>query len=205
MTALHALRFGLMVGISTALLALAPATAAEAQTFSWTVNCPVIVVGPVTVLANNYSGTVALTANTPVTIALLPTNQITQVNNPAAAAGTFTGSGTCTLTFGGVTVPFTLSFSLNTGNGQMTTAAISVVVNLGSLGTVSISAPATVTIGFDKNLIPNGIIAVPLNANTTVLLTPSPIPTLSTWAWMILLALLLGSALVFLQRRARAV
>jgi len=79
-----------------------------------------------------------------------------------------------------------------------------VVVNLGPQGgVVTVSAPGGQHLGFDRTF-PNGfILAVPFLANTTVLLTPPPpIPTLSTWAWMVMLALLLGSALVYLRRRA---
>ena len=68
-------RCGFICGVFTiALIALSP-TAASAVTFSWTVSCPTdTVVGPITVLAliPPISGTVDVTQNVPVTVALLP-------------------------------------------------------------------------------------------------------------------------------------
>ena len=209
MTTTGRLRFGFTCGVFVlALLALSPA-AARAATFSWTVDCPTdTVVGPITVKAITFSGTVNAQPNVPVTLALLPSANLIIQNNNAAAQGTFTGTVSCTLTFGGVAVPFTQSLSLDvppagpTGSGNLTFGAISVVVNLGPQGVVAVSAPGGQHLGFDRTF-PNGfILAVPFLANTTVLLTPPPIPTLSTWAWMVMLALLLGSALVYLRRRA---
>ena len=82
----------------------------------------------------------------------------------------------------------------------MTVGAVSMVVNLGPQGVVSLSAPDfQFTVDFTLVNVP---IVFPLFANTTVLLAAPGIPTLSTWAWMVMLALLLGSALVFLRRRA---
>ena len=203
------LRVGVIFGISVlTLLTLSP-TAAHAVTFSWTVDCPTdTVVGPITVKAITFSGTVNAQPNVPVTLALLPSANLIIQNNNAAAQGTFTGTVSCTLTFGGGAVPFTQSLSLDvppagpTGFGNLTFGALSVVVNLGPQGVVTVSAPGGQHLGFDRTF-PNGfILAVPFLANTTVLLTPPPIPTLSTWAWMVMLALLLGSALVYLRRRA---
>ena len=191
-----------------ALLALSP-TVASAVTFNWSVNCPTdVVLGPITVKALTFAGTVDAPLNVPVTLALLPSANLIIQNNNAAAQGTFTGTVSCTLTFGGVTVPFTQSLSLEvppagpTGSGNITIGATSVVVNLGQQGVVTVSAPVVQHLGFDRTF-PNGfILAVPFPGNTTVLLTPPPIPTLSTWAWMVMLALLLGSALFVLRRGA---
>ena len=202
-------RFGVICGVfSIALIALG-ATAAGAVTFSWTINCPTdTVVGPVTVIAITYSGTVDATQNVPVTVFLLPQANVIVMNNNAAAQGTYTGTVSCTLTFGGVTVPFTQSLSLEvpaagpTGSGNITTSAVSVIVNLGSQGQVTVSAPVNQHLGFDRTF-PNGfVLGIPVNTITTVLLTAASVPTLSTVGFMVMLAVLLGSALVFIRRGA---
>ena len=198
------LLLGLLVALSC--LALGP-SASSAVTFSWTTGCDQTVVGPVTVLstAGLFTGTVDLTVGVPVTIALLPTANVIQNNNPAAPAGTHTGTLSCSLTLGGVTVPFTRSLTLTidaTGNGNMTVGPVSVFVNLGAtVGVVTLSAPAVTTIGYISN---TPLIGIPLFANTTVLLSPPGIPTLSTWAMMVLVAAMLGVGLVFLRRRRYA-
>ena len=181
----------------------------SAATFSWTVNCPAnAVVGPVTVLALTYSGSVTLTQGVSSTVDLiLPLNDLTQEDNNAALQGTYSGLLVCTLTLGGVTVPFTRSFSLNvpppgpTGSGTMTTAAVSLVVDLGAQGTVNVSAPVALSKGFDRALINGGIIIVPQQL-TTLLLTQaaiSAVPTLSGWGLTALLGSLLGSGLLLLR------
>jgi hypothetical protein len=196
-------RFGFICGVFVlALLALSPA-AARADTFSSTVSCPTdTVVGPVTVLAINLTGSVTVTPNVPVTVALLPTANLQRRDNPASPPGTFTGTLQCTLTLGGVTVPFTRSLTLvvgASGTGDMTVGAVTVTVNLGSLGVVTLSAPQFTTLGYDPTI---PIIVVPLVANTTVLLTPPPIPTLSTWGMLLMVALMVGAGLLFLRRCA---
>ena len=203
MTTTGRLRFGFTCGVFVlALLALSP-TDARAATFSWTVNCPTdTVVGPVTVLAVNFTGSVTVTPNVPVTVALLPTANLIRRDNPASPPGTFTGTLQCTLTFGGVTVPFTRSLTLvvgASGSGDMTVGAVTVSVNLGPLGVVTLSAPAFTSIGYDPTI---PIIVVPLIANTTVLLTPPPIPTLSTWGMLLMVAALVALGLLFLRRRS---
>jgi hypothetical protein len=179
-------------------------TVSSAATFSWTVSCSEVVVGPVTVLATTFSGTVDLTEGVPVTVALLPTANLMRNDNPSAPAGTHTGVLSCSLTFGGVTVPFTRSLTLtigSTGNGDMTVGPVSILVNLGpSVGVVSLSAPIFTSVGYASNI---PIIVVPLAANTTVLLSPAAIPTLSAWAMMALVVVMLGSGLLFLRRGFR--
>ena len=203
MTTTGRLRFGFICGVFVlALLALSP-TAARAATFSYSVSCPTAdtVVGPIKVLATTIPGTVNLTPNVPVTVGLLPHANIIVITTATPVPGTSTGTLSCTLTLGGVTVSFTRSFTFvvpATGPGTMTVGAVSVVVNLGPQGVVSLSAPDfQFTVDFTLVNVP---IVIPLFSNTTVLLTPPGIPTLSTWAWMIMLAVLLGSALVFLRR-----
>lgn len=195
--------FGVICGIAALTLVVLGAGAATAQTFSWTVDCPTdTVVGPVTVLAVDFAGSVTVTPNVPVTVALLPTANLLRRDDPASPPGTFTGTLQCTLTFGGVTVPFTRSLTLvvgASGSGDMTVGAVTISVNLGPLGVVTLSAPAVTTIGYDPTI---PIIVVPLIANTTVLLTPPPIPTLSTWGMLLMVALVLGAGLLFLRRRA---
>ena len=147
----------------------------------------------------------------PVTVFLLPQANAIVMNNNAAAQGTYTGTVSCTLTFGGVTVPFTASLSLEvpaagpTGTGNITTSAVSVIVNLGPQGQVTVSAPINQHLGFDRTFPNLFVLGIPVNTITTVLLTaltaPS-IPTLSTVGFIVMLAVLLGSALVFLRRRA---
>jgi hypothetical protein len=179
-------------------------TASSAATFSWTVSCSEVVVGPVTVLAVNFSGSVDVTEGVPVTVALLPTANLIRNDNPSAPAGTHTGTLSCSLTFGGVTVPFTRSLTLtigSNGNGDMTVGQVSIFVNLGpSVGVVSLSAPIFTSVGYASNI---PIIAVPLPANTIVLLSPPAIPTLSAWAMMALVVVMLGSGLLFLRRGFR--
>jgi len=182
-------------------------TVSSAATFSWTVSCSEVVVGPVTVLALDLPGSVDVTEGVPVTVALLPTANLIRNDNPSAPAGTHTGTLSCSLTFGGVTVPFTRSLSLTigaTGNGDMTVGPVSIIVNLGpSVGVVSLSAPIFTSVGYASNI---PIIVVPLAVNTTVLLSPPgipTIPTLSTWAMMALVAVMLGTGFLFLRRRVR--
>ncbi|SRR6266446_3942882 len=205
MTTTRRWRCHLMLGISAlALCALSPAVA-SAVTFNWTASCPTAdtVVGPVKVLAVTIPGTVDVTLNVPVTVGLLPHANIIIITTGTPAPGTYTGTLSCTVTFGGVTVPFTRSFTFvvpAAGLATATVGAVTVLVNLGTQGIVSLSAPDfQFTIGFTLVNVP---IVFPLFANTTVLLSPPGIPTLSTWAWMLMLALLLGSALIFLRRRA---
>jgi IPTL-CTERM motif len=197
------LLLGLLVAVSC--VALAP-NVSSAVTFTWTVDCAQVVVGPVTVLPVNFNGTVDLTLNVPATIALLPTANLIRRDNPAAPPGTHTGVLSCTLTFGGVTVPFTRSLTLVIGaggTGDMTVGPVSVFVNLGpTAGTVTLSAPSFTTIGYDPGI---PIIVVPLVNNTTALLSPPGIPTLSTWAMMVLVMAMLGAGLVFLRRVQRRV
>ena len=195
--------FGFICAIAVAALISLGAGASSAQAFDWAVDCPNdTVVGPVTVLAVNFTGSVSLTPNVPVTVALLPTANIIRRDNPASPPGTFTGTLQCTLTFGGVTVPFTRPLTLvvgASGSGDMTVGAVTISVNLGPLGVVTLSAPQFTTLGYDPTI---PIIVVPLVANTTVLLTPPPIPTLSTWGMLLMVALVLGAGLLFLRRRA---
>jgi exosortase sorting signal-containing protein len=178
-------------------------TVSSAATFSWTVSCSEVVVGPVTVLAINFAGSVDVTEGVPVTVALLPTANLVRNDNPSAPAGTHTGTLSCSLTFGGVTVPFTRSLTLtidSNGNGDMTVGPVSILVNLGpSLGAVNLSAPVFTSVGYVSNI---PLIATPLAVNTTVLLSPAAIPTLSTWAMMALVAVMLGTGFLFLRRRA---
>lgn len=178
----------------------------SAVTFSWTTGCDEVVVGPVTVLstAGGFNGTVDLTLNVPVTVALLPIANLIRRDNPAAPPGTHTGVLSCSLTFGGVTVSFTRSLTLvinAAGNGDLTVGAVSVFVNLGpTVGTVVLSAPSFTSIAYDPTI---PIIAIPLPNNTTVLLSAPGIPTLSTWAMIVLVAAMLGAGLVFLRRGPR--
>ena len=195
----------LLLGLlaASSLVALGPGVS-SAATFSWSVACSETVVGPVTVLAVNFDGTVDLTLGAPVTVALLPTANLLRRDDLNAPAGVSTGVLSCSLTFGGVTVPLTRSLSLTIdalGHGEMTVGAVSVFVNLGpSVGTVTLSAPTVTTVGFDRSI---PIIVVPLLINTTVLLTIPSIPTLSTWAMIVLVVAMLGAGLVFLRRRPR--
>jgi hypothetical protein len=195
--------FGFICAIAAVALIGLGAGAASAAAFNWTVDCPNdTVVGPVTVLALNLTGSVTVTPNVPVTVALLPTANIIRRDNPASPPGTFTGTLQCTLTFGGVTVPFTRPLTLvvgASGSGDMTVGAVTTAENLGPLGVVTLSAPQFTTLGYDPTI---PIIVVPLVANTTVLLTPPPIPTLSTWGMLLMVALVLGAGLLFLRRRA---
>jgi hypothetical protein len=200
----------LLVGLLAALpfVALGPGVSAAA-TFSFSVGCSQVVVGPVTVLdttATPFTGSIDLTLNVPVTVALLPTANLIRRDNPSAPAGTSTGTLSCSLTFGGVTVPFTRSLSLTvgaSGTGDMTVGPALVTINFGpTVGVVTLSAPSFTTIGYDRTI---PIIAIPLAINTTAILTLPSIPTLSTWATIVLVGVMLGAGLVFLRRRPRLV
>ena len=189
-----------------ALIALS-STMAGAATFNWAVLCPTdTVVGPVTVskLTPAFSGTVDLTVNVPVTLALFPTAIVIIMNDNAAAPGIYTGTLSCTLTFGGVIVPFTRSYSLEVTAGPLgtlTVGAATALVNLGPQGLVTLSAPVSSIAGAFNRTFPNGFpLGIPIPSDTTALLTLPTVPTLSTWAWMLMLAVLLGSALIFLRR-----
>ena len=200
----------LLLGLlaSSSFVALSPSVS-SAVTFNWTTGCDQVVLGPVTVLstAGAFNGTVDLTLNVPATVALLPTANLIKRDNPAAPPGTHTGVLSCSLTFGGVTVPFTRSLTLvigAAGTGDLTVGPASVSVNLGStVGIVTLSAPSVTTIGYDPAI---PIIVVPLLNNTTAVLTlPPGVPTLSTWAMMVLVMAMLGAGLVFLRRGPRRV
>ena len=162
-----------------AFLALTSA-AARAATFNYSISCPQTIIGPVTVLAFSPSGSVTLAPYTASTVGLLPTNNITRVDNNAAAVGIYGGTLSCSLTFGGVTVNFARSLSLNVTNsastGLMTTGATSFTVDLGAQGKVDFSVPSTVTVGYDGQLVNGGIIIVPIIVNTTLLLHDVPAP-----------------------------
>jgi hypothetical protein len=168
----------LRLGSAMAALFILRATA-DATTFNWSVNCPSdTTVGPVTVESYSYSsadfgGGVDLTPNVPATAALFPTNQVNRQDNPAAAPGDYPAVLSCSLTFGGVTVPFTRSFSLHVpppGFGTMTTGALSLSLDLGSQGRVDLSVPVDQTAGFDPTLGKNTLIIVPLSIDTKLLL-----------------------------------
>lgn len=169
---------------ASAFLALGAVTA-DAATFNFSMTCPAdTVVGPVTVLAYvpPLTGSVTLTPGVPATDSFLPTNQLTQQNNNAAAGGTYLGTLNCTLTLGGVPTAFSRSFSLNVpplppppATGILTTGAVSFTVDLGTQGKVDVSSPAVQTLGFDRLLINGGFIVVPHNGSTTLLLHDVPI------------------------------
>ena len=85
----------------------------------------------------------------------------------------------------------------------MTVGPALVTVNLGpTVGVVTLSAPSVTTIGYEPTI---PIIASPLLNNTTAILTLPSIPTLSTWATIVLVGVMLGAGLVFLRRRPRLV
>lgn len=186
-------------------VALSP-NVSSAVTFNWSTGCSQTVLGPVTILdtlSTPLTGSVDLTVGVPITVALLPTANLIRRDNPAAPPGTHTGVLSCSLTFGGVTVPFTRSVTLvigASGTGDVTVGPVTVFVNLGSVGIVTLSAPSFTSIGYDPAI---PIIVVPLVNNTTVLLSPPSIPTLSTWAMMVLVMAMLGAGLVFLRRGPR--
>ena len=198
---------GARSGVLWAILALAlvvvGATPAAAATFDWEVSCPNdTAVGPVTVLAIDFTGSVTVSPGAPVTVALLPTANLMRRDNPAAPPGVHTATLQCTLTFGGITIPFERSLTLEIvpgGTGTMTVGAVSVLVNLGAQGVVTLSAPVVSTLGYDATI---PIIVVPLLINTTVLLSPPSIPTLSTWGMLLMVAVMLGAGLLFARRRA---
>jgi hypothetical protein len=143
-------------------------------------------------------------------VALLPTNQLTRIDNNAATPGTYTGTLACTLTFGGVNMDFARSLSLKTvlgppilpGDNIMTTGAVSFTVDLGCQGKVDISAPTELTLGYTGGV----LVVVPLGASDTLLLHDVPdtcesIPTLSEWAQLAMVALLIAGGLLTLRHR----
>jgi uncharacterized protein (TIGR03437 family) len=103
-------------------------------------------------------------------VALLPTNQLTIVDNKQASPGTYTATLTCVLVLNGVSVNFSRSLSLTvtspTANGTMTVGATAFSVNLGQQGIVDLSAPSVSTLGYGNT----GVILVPYAINTTAFL-----------------------------------
>jgi hypothetical protein len=162
------------------------AAGAHAATFNFSMTCPAdTIVGPITVKAAvpPLTGSVTLTPGVPAIDSFLPTNQLTQQNNNAAAGGTYLGTLNCTLTFGGVPTNFSRSFSLNvpplpsppnSATGLLTTGAVSFTVDLGAQGKVDVSSPAVQTLGFDRLLVNGGFIVVPFQGSTTLLLHDVP-------------------------------
>src|SRR5215467_11546483 len=169
----------------SALLVLTSALAG-AQTFTYSVACSQVTIGPVTVLAyNSGPQTVALTPGSTLITALLPVNNSTRIDNNAAPPASFGGTLACNMTFSGIPVAFSRSLALTTSPGQMTIGATSFNVNLGLQGTVNFSVPSDVTIGFDSSQ-PNGtVLTIPLIADTSILLTGLAAPTgvpMSPWS-----------------------
>src|SRR5215471_5133436 len=170
---------------ASALLVLTSALAG-AQTFTYSVTCSQVTIGPVTVLAyNSGPQTVSLTPNSTLVTALLPVNNSTRIDNSAAPVATFNATLPCSITFSGIPQAFSRSLTLNTGSGQMTIGAASFAINLGLQGNVNFSVPSDVTIGFDSSQ-PNGtVLAIPLIADTSILLTSLAAPTgvpMSPWS-----------------------
>ncbi|MDP8979684.1 MAG: hypothetical protein M3O35_03725 [Acidobacteriota bacterium] len=158
-------------------------------TFNYSITCTPTTLGPVTVDSAGFnvnSGTLILTPNVPLTgQSILSLGGSRLVNNNTVTSGTFTGTLPCSLTLGGVTVNYSQSLSMTivpsgtTGAGCvfvgtafacLNTGATSVTVNLGSQGTVVITAPSNITLGYDQNA---SIIIVPASGVDTALFTPA--------------------------------
>src|SRR5262249_44857288 len=125
-----------------------------------------------------------LTPNVAATgLVVVSIGSIRQVNDHSVTSGTFTGTLSCTLTIGGVAVPYSRSLSLTIGlpptpcsspgraGGCLTSGAATVDVPLDpTLGSVHVSGPERVDLGYDASLVNGGIIVVPGELGDTALL-----------------------------------
>jgi hypothetical protein len=163
----------------------------SAATFNYSLTCAQATVGPITISADSVplTGSVTLTPGVLATgLNIISEGQV-QITNSYPTSGNFSGTRSCALTFGGVTVNFTRSYSLAVATSVagenctptgfagscLTWAPVSVTVNLGAQGTVVISAPALTTDGFDTSEVTIGFITiVPGSALDTALFTAAP-------------------------------
>jgi hypothetical protein len=191
----------------------------SAATFNYTITCNSPTVGPISVDSFTGpftdSGSVTLTPNVTATgLALLNDAWNTVTVNNTVTSGTFTGTLSCAITLGGVTVNYSRPLSLavtpaggggcataSFAGGCLTIGAVSVTVNLGAQGTVVITAPATVNIGYQANLVVGGGIVAGASATDTALLTPAPPGTPLPTSFVLLLTGLLGAGLYRLRRK----
>jgi hypothetical protein len=172
-------------------------SAASAQTnFNYSITCAQATVGPMTLFADTVpnTGSVTLTPNVPVTgLAILSGEGPSHRTDSYPTSGSFSATRSCTLTFGGVSVNYAMPLSVNVttpvgtssnctpvgfSGGCLTTGPATVTVNLGAQGTVSISAPAVLSDGFDTSEGPTigFVTVVPGSLLDTALLTSAAPP-----------------------------
>jgi hypothetical protein len=167
----------------------------NAATFNYTVSCNQTTLGPSTIDLGGLSNSGSVTLTPGVTsnnLSILNFGLANRVDNNTVTSGTFTGTQSCSLTFGGVTVNFSRSLNMTINpagsggcaltsfaGGCVTVGAVAVTVNLGVQGTVVITAgAATNLLAFDASLINGGIIIVPgLSIDSALLTLPGPAPT----------------------------
>jgi hypothetical protein len=198
------------------LFALICVASCSAATFSYSVNCPAVSIGPDTIFAVNggiFSGAITLTPNVLDTADfIIPTNQVnTLVRNNSTA--TFTGTLSCTLIFGGVTQNFTRAITLQInvpGSGALqeshffTFSAVAFTLNLGAQGMVDVSAPSiTTTGGFLSADGSSKFYLIPGSTGETILLhdVPASPPATPAPPSLILVLTGLAGAGLFMARR----
>jgi hypothetical protein len=201
-------------------------SAASAQTtFNFSNTCAQATVGPLTIFGDSVpnTGSVILTPNVLATGLGIVSEGASHRTDSYPTSGNFSGTRSCTLTFGGINVNYTMPLSLSVAPNPgpsaqnctpagfagscLTKGPASVTVNLGAQGTVVISAPAVVSDGFDTSEVTIGFITVvPGSAVDTALLTPAtppPVPLPPSFA--LILTGLAGAGLYQVRRKfARA-
>jgi hypothetical protein len=193
----------------------------SAQTnFNYSITCTPTTLGPITVDGggsgfSTSSGSITLTPNVPATgVSILTFGGSRVVNNTTVTSGTFTGTLPCALTLGGVTVNYSVPLSMKiVPSGDMSTGCtfvgsafgclsegpVSVSVNLGAQGTVVISAPGRITLGYDQN---TTVIVVPGSSLDSALLTPvAPAATPLPPSFGLVLTGLIGAGLYQARRK----
>jgi hypothetical protein len=139
------------------------------------------------------TGSVTLTPNVTATgLAILSGEGPSHSTDSYPTSGSFSATRACTLTLGGVSVNYAMPLSINVttavgtssnctpegfSGSCLTTGPLSVTVNLGAQGTVTISAPAVLSDGFDTSEVTIGFVTViPGSAVDTAVLTPAAPP-----------------------------
>ena len=166
------------IGISVVAGLLLWTSVASAAVVDFTAECTQVVLGPITLLDTTgigLGGTLDLTPNVAAAGEVV-INQpfIFQQNSNAVMSGTFMGTLSCTLTMDGVMVAYTrpLTLAISTSSpcgtpgvaaGCLTIGAPSpaLTVSLGARGTVHVTAPSRMTLGYDSQFA-NGFLVIVL-------------------------------------------
>src|SRR5512147_877488 len=107
--------------VATAVIACAAlaGASAHAASLAYSSACSGVTIGPITLVdttAFPVTGTIELTPNVTTTgLNVVSIASLRQVNDDSVTSGTFTGTLSCSLTIGSVTVPYTRALSLTIG------------------------------------------------------------------------------------------